>query len=179
MVAARIKLTPKREKFAQKFVSCGNQSQAYRHAFNVGKNTKPETIWTRASHLMADDKVSARVAQLQEQLAEKSGVTAQRVVEEMAKIAFGDLRGLFDEAGNLLPPNKWADKDAAIVAGMDVVTRKAGDGEVEHVAKIKQWDKPKALEMLARHLGMFNDKITVTGLGGLAGKLDRAKGRRT
>ena len=57
-------LTPKQEAFTLKYVECGNASEAYRHAYDVGEDTKPETIWKEAHTLLADPKVARRVLEL-------------------------------------------------------------------------------------------------------------------
>jgi phage terminase small subunit len=165
-------LTPKQQRFVQEYLVDSNASQA---ALRAGYS--PNTAESQGCRLLKNAKVAAAIAEGQKKTADKLGVTAERVVAEMAKLAFGDVRALFDEAGNLKPPHEWGEEAAAIVAGLDVVTRNVGDGEVEHVAKIKQWDKPKALEMLARHLGLFNDKLHVTGVEDLAAKLRRGRER--
>ena len=59
-------LTPKKNKFAEEFVKCGNQSEAYRRAYNC-KNMKPETITENASKLMRDNDVITRVKELQKE----------------------------------------------------------------------------------------------------------------
>ena len=100
----------------------------------------------------------------------RTEVTQDRVVTEFAKLAFLDPRKFFDKGGNLIP---IADLDADVAAtltGMDVTVliRKGAKGEDdeerEYVKKIKYNDKKGALDSLARHLGMFNDKL---GIGGI------------
>ncbi|APY15824.1 hypothetical protein GJU94_13130 [Brucella sp. 10RB9214] len=51
-------LTPKQEAFARAYVETGNASEAYRRAYNVGDKTKPESVWVKASELLANGKVS-------------------------------------------------------------------------------------------------------------------------
>lgn len=58
-------LTPKQEKFAQAVASGMTQADAYRHAYNA-ENMADSTIWSRASELAADGKVSGRIKALQE-----------------------------------------------------------------------------------------------------------------
>lgn len=79
-------LTPKQEKFAQEVSSGKSQADAYRAAFNCEKS-KPETIWSKASELMADDKVSARVEELKAQLSEKALWTREDSVRILSEIA--------------------------------------------------------------------------------------------
>lgn len=58
-------LTPKQEKFAQAVASGMTQADAYRHAYSA-ENMADSTIWSRASELAADGKVSGRIKALQE-----------------------------------------------------------------------------------------------------------------
>jgi len=64
-------MTPKQEKFAQCIADGMNQADAYRAAYDAEK-MKPESIYSKASELMADGKVAARVKELKEQLSSKA-----------------------------------------------------------------------------------------------------------
>jgi len=96
-------------------------------------------------------------------------VTVARVLQELSRLGFSDIRQAFDEQGNLLQPDQWSDAFAASVSSLEVVTRTlpgCGDDEaakVEYVHKIKIWDKNSALEKIAKHLGMFVDRIEHSG----------------
>ena len=81
-------LTSKQEQFAQAIASGMNQSDAYRAAYDASK-TKPEVVSVKASQLMANGKVTVRVASLQAELAEKQLWTRQDSVIELADIARG------------------------------------------------------------------------------------------
>lgn len=165
-------LTPKQEAFCLAYVETGNASEAYRQAYNVSPDTKPESIWVNASKTLADAKVSQRVMELQEEARERNAVTVDRVVQELAKVGFSDIRKLFTDTGHLLPPAEWPDEAAGAVSSVEVVTKQSGETDedgrkaVEHVHKIKVWDKNSALEKLAKHLGMFVDRVEHTGKDG-------------
>lgn len=79
-------LTPMRETFAQAIADGLSQADAYRRAFDASKS-KPETIYSKASALMADGKVLARVAELRCALATKALWTRERSVTVLANIA--------------------------------------------------------------------------------------------
>jgi phage terminase small subunit len=64
-------MTPKQEKFAQCIADGMNQADAYRAAYDAEK-MKPESIYSKASELMADGKVASRVQELKEQLSSKA-----------------------------------------------------------------------------------------------------------
>jgi phage terminase small subunit len=78
-------LTAKQENFAQAIADGMSQSDAYRSAFNAEK-MKPETIWARASELMADGKVAGRVKELRERLTEKTLWTREKSVRALEKV---------------------------------------------------------------------------------------------
>ena len=80
------KLTPKQRKFAEEYVNTGNASEAYRRAYDVGKNTKLETIATKASHLLAEYNISTMVKELQIQQANKYEITRKEVAEGYFKM---------------------------------------------------------------------------------------------
>ena len=84
-------LTPKKKKFADEFFKCGNQSEAYRRAYNC-KKMKPETITENASRLMRDKDVSARVQKLQEKIDRKTIADAQEIQETLTKMLRGEIK---------------------------------------------------------------------------------------
>ena len=54
-------LTPKQAHFARCVAGGMTQADAYREAYNPSDSTKPETIHTLASRLMAKDEIRSRV----------------------------------------------------------------------------------------------------------------------
>lgn len=76
-------LTAKQEAFCRAFIETGNASEAYRIAYDVGENTKPETVWKRSSELLSNGAVSGRVAELKAEAAERLMVTVQSLTEEL------------------------------------------------------------------------------------------------
>lgn len=79
-------LTVKQEKFCQEYVTNGgNASEAYRRSYDVGE-CKPETIWVNASQLLADTKVSQRVAELQKDTNKKYEITRDYLTGKMMKV---------------------------------------------------------------------------------------------
>lgn len=75
-------LTAKQEKFCQCVADGMTQADAYRTAYNAG-GMKAKTIHERASNLMADGKISARVASLKEALASKQLWTREMSIEAL------------------------------------------------------------------------------------------------
>lgn len=125
--------------------------------------------------------VVQRIEELMEKRASKIEVSAEKVLAEIAKIAFVDIRDLFTEDGDIKPVSEWNETLAASVAGLEIEALFEGFGqdrqEIGKTKKIKMNDKLKALELLGRHLVLFKDKIEVGGLDGLADMIAKARKR--
>lgn len=61
-------LTPKQESFAQLYVELGSAAEAYRRAYD--SQAKPESVHVSASRLANDPKVSLRIQEIRDRLAE-------------------------------------------------------------------------------------------------------------
>lgn len=84
-------LTAKQEAFAVEFVRNGrNGSDAYRSAFGQGKMSD-KTIWEKASRMLAEGKVRARIDELTAPIAAKVeknlGMTREWVLEQLRQVA--------------------------------------------------------------------------------------------
>ena len=95
----------------------------------------------------------------------KELIDPERVLRAMADLAYFDLRAVFDEAGNLLPVAEWPEGLGRSLAAIETVKRNLdhADGVVDQVVKIKPYDKLKALEMLAKHLGLLTERVEHSG----------------
>ena len=78
-------LTAKQEKFVQNIIQGMNQADAYRSAYNTTRMTD-KTVHEKASRLMSDDKVRARVNELRDKLAAESIMTAQARLKWLTRI---------------------------------------------------------------------------------------------
>lgn len=92
-------------------------------------------------------------------------MSRDEVLAHLSRAARFDARALFDDAGNLKPPQDWSDDTAAAIAGIDIeelqsTKRKdpADDGtsESRQLRKIKTVDRIKALELLGKVHGLFD-----------------------
>ena len=92
-------------------------------------------------------------------------IDPDRALREAARLAYSDPRELFDPEGKLKPVKDWPDELAAAIGSVEVVKRNvdSADGKTDDVIKVKVWDKPKALEMLFKHLGLLTERIEHSG----------------
>ena len=82
-------LTQKQENFCLAYIETGNASEAYRRAYNtVGASEK--TIWEKASRLLKEGKVRARLEELRKPAAESAQITLSQhlsTLEELRELA--------------------------------------------------------------------------------------------
>lgn len=152
------------EKFCRAYVIDFNGAKAAETA-GYSKHTARH----QAQRLLTKDHVQARIAELTKKQVDKLEITAERVLQELAKLAFLDARTFFDEKGE---PKRIVDLDdatAAALAGFEI----SGDG----TKKFKLADKGINLERLGRHLKLFTDQIALSGLEGLAETIQEARKR--
>jgi hypothetical protein len=109
----------------------GNVRAAYERAGFTGRSNK------HAFALLQRPAVQAEMAVQRGKVAAGATVSAQRVVEEIARIALADPRRLFDAAGRLKPVTEGTSDDAACIASVEVVARNVrGDGQANTSARV-------------------------------------------
>ncbi len=160
-----VTLTDRQRVFCEEYLVDLN---GYAAAVRAGYSQK--TARQMASQNLEHPAVTAYLAQLMKERSERTQITADRVITEVARLGFSDLRKLFGKNGELLPIQQWPDDVAAAVSSVEVDELFEGFGEnrvqVGYTKKVKLWDKGKALEMLGRHLKLFVDRMEHTGPNG-------------
>lgn len=155
-------LTPQQETFATAVAAGLSQAEAYRAAYPKSKTWKDESVHSKSCQLAARANVKQRIAALTSAALKKNDVTIERVIRELALIAFGSKRDVMKwgpSGVQLIDSESLTQEQAALVAEVSETTSDSG-GSI----KLKTHDKVKALELLGRHLGAFNDKLNVSGL---------------
>ncbi len=152
-------LTPKQERFAHEYVKDLNGKQA---AIRCGYSKA--TAEAQASRLLSNAKVSALVAELKKKALDAAGLTAQKVLDEIALLGFSNLQDLLDEHGNPKPLQTLTRAQAAAIQSVEWVMKNAtaGDGKIDRVLKIKTWDKRGSLELLAKHFALLTEVVKHT-----------------
>jgi hypothetical protein len=72
---------PVRERFAQEYVQSNNAAEAYKKANPKAVKWKPETLYPKASKVLAENKVRTRLIELQEASAAKAGITIESITQ--------------------------------------------------------------------------------------------------
>lgn len=79
------KLTPKQEKFCQKYIETGNASEAYRQSYDC-ENMKDETINSRAKELLKNGPITVRINELQNKHAKRHAITVDTLLAELEEV---------------------------------------------------------------------------------------------
>jgi phage terminase small subunit len=153
------KLTEKQERFCLEWiVDCNGKKAAIRAGY------MPKSAESQASRLLRNAKVRKRIRQLQKGRANRLQITADKVMNEYAKLAFSDIANVasWTPKGVEFIPSKHVKKSArATIAEIssETKTRTAEDGAQESTTtlKVKLHPKLPALDKLALHLGITPD----------------------
>lgn len=143
------------KRFAEEYTIDLNASAAAIRAGFSPKTAKDAAAWIHPDH-PTKPQVRALIDQLNAERSRRTGVTADRVIAELAKIAFVNAEDLIDpDTAKVLPTAKREDK-----AAIQSVTVKSGRTEER---EIKLADKTRALELLGKHLGVFAENVKIDG----------------
>lgn len=146
-------LTQKQILFCQEYIVDLNATAAARRA---GYSEK--TAYSIGHENLTKPEINEKVQYFMDLRAKRTEITADRVLVELAKIAFADVRSIFDDGNKLKSPSEIDDDTAAAIQSVKVATRQDG-GEVLNFHEIKLSDKRAALEALGKNLKIFTDKI--------------------
>jgi phage terminase small subunit len=154
-------LTFSQDKFARALVQTGT----YHEAFLIAR---PETAkpLTRAERSMRGrvwanyPPVAKRIDQMRAQARKRNDDVVDRLIHELAGIAFSDIRDVLD-----------FDKDGVTIKNSEdipdsvarTISEVSSDGDK---VKVKLYDKLAAIDKLGKHLGMFVERRELTGAGG-------------
>jgi phage terminase small subunit len=147
-------LTPKQEAFCRAYVETGNASEAYRRSYDASKMA-PATINRRATELLANSTIRARVQALQEGHQKRHELTVDRVIGELTSIAFASAGDFFDWGpGGVRVKDKsqLTPEQLAVVSEVSQTITEAGG-----TIRVKLHSKLDALDKLARHLGLYKE----------------------
>ena len=165
-------LTDKQKRFCEEYLIDLNATQA---AIRAGYS--PKTAEQTASRLLRNVKVQEYIAKRQKELSRSTQITQERVIKELALIAFSnnadyarvvekkmqtEVDGmLVDVLGEDGKPIMYRTVEPVLTDELTeeqkralAVIKKGRDG-----LEVKSFDKVRALELLGKHLGIFTEKI--------------------
>jgi phage terminase small subunit len=124
-----------------------------------------------ASRLLRNPKVIGMIEAETSKRLDRLEITADRILQEAAKLAFFDPRNLFNQDGTPKHITELDANTAACVAGLEVEELYEGRGEarakVGIVHRIKLVDKRASVELLGRNHKLWTDRMELDDLSGL------------
>lgn len=146
-------MTKKQKIFADEYLIDLNATRAYRVAYPSVK--RDETAAAAAARMLRNVKVQEYISERMQERQQRTEVTQDMVVKELAAIAFSRATDYVAVKGGTVCIK---DTDALTE---DQIRAIAGIKEGANGIEVKLNGKEKALELLGRHLGMWNDKLDI------------------
>lgn len=147
------KLTEKQQRFVEEYLVDLNATQA---AIRAGYSVKTADV--QGSRMLRNVKVQSAIGEAMALRSRRTGINQDRVVLELAKIAFVKITDIVESSGEIKEDARPEDLACVESIKHKSFSGKNGTGEER---EIKIFSKLKALEMLGKHLGMWNDKVDV------------------
>nr|DAM07024.1 MAG TPA: Terminase small subunit [Caudoviricetes sp.] len=153
------KLTPNQKIFIDEYLIDLNATRAYKVAYKNCK--KDETARTNSSRLLTNANIKNHIQERMKEREKRTEITQDKVLKELAKIGFSDITDFveIEKKGVFVAVKIKATEDIP----KDKIGAIAGIKEGANGIEIKTNDKVKALELIGRHLGMFSDKLELSG----------------
>lgn len=145
----------KQDLFVKEYLKDLNGTQAYIRAGYKVKDEKSAAVM--ANRLLRNVKVQEKIQKAMAEREKRTEITQDRVLKEIANLAFTDRTGIVNLKNNSL-----------IIKNFDELNEEqkaciSGVKETKYGIEVTFYNKEKALEMLGRHLGMFTEKLEVKG----------------
>lgn len=145
----------KQDLFVDEYLKDLNATQAY---IRAGYKFKSENVAAAsAAKILRNPKIQEKIQAEMAKREKRTEITQDRVLREIANLAFTDRTGIVN-----------LKKNRVIIQDFEELTPEqracvAGVKETKYGIEVSFYNKEKALEMLGRHLGMFNDKVKIDG----------------
>ena len=149
-------MTKKQKRFVEEYLIDLNATQA---AIRAGYS--PDSARDIGCQNLTKPNIKAAIDRAMAERSRRTGINQDRVIQEIAKLAFLNPVDVIDMDEATVKGEAHRD-DTACIASVKVKNIPTDDGAITE-REVKTYDKLKALELLGRHLGMFNDKVKVEG----------------
>lgn len=147
------KLTDKQKKFVEEYLIDLNATQS---AIRAGYS--PKTANEQGARLLANVSIQEAISKAMAERSRRTGINQDRIVQELARIAFVKITDIVDPDGEI--NTNASDDDLACIESYKVEDSDSVNGSSSK-REVKLASKIKALELLGKHVGMWNDKIQV------------------
>lgn len=147
------KLNGKQQRFVEEYLIDLNATQA---AIRAGYSHK--TANEQGSRLLTNVSIQQAISIAMAERSKRTGINQDRIVMELARMAFVKISDVANSDGSI--KENATDDDLACIESIKY-KRSDMDMGTTIEREIKLTSKIKALELLGKHIGMWNDKIDV------------------
>ena len=145
-------MTKKQKRFVEEYLIDLNATQA---AIRAGYS--PHTAKDIGCENLAKPNIAAAVSQAMAERSRRTGINQDRVLQELARIGFAKITDVVDPETAKIRPDA-SDDDLACIQSIKIKPNEFGTEQ-----EVKLYDKKSALVDLGKHLGLFKDKLELTG----------------
>lgn len=153
-----VKAKMKRERFAREYVIDQNGTRAA-----IAAGFSKRSAYNSANLMLKNAEVQTLIAELTSKQAAKLDITAERVLNEIAKLAFVDPRKFFNPDGSAIDITELDADTAAALASVKRFEEYEGAGKnrkfVGYTKEFRIADKGANLERLGKYLKLFTERI--------------------
>ena len=132
----------------------------------VYPKTNKKAANSAASRLLATVKGKKYLDTRLDKITSKLELKQERVLEEIANIAFMDPGELLNDAGDLKPLQDLPVHVRAAIQSFEIVTEQQGFGEdveIQHIRKVRFHPKMQALDMAMKYFNLYKLQLEVSG----------------
>lgn len=149
-------LTLKQSRFVEEYLVDLNGKQA---AIRAGYRSA--TAEAQASRLLRHVGVRVALENAMKARSERTEVTADRVLNELAKIAFSNMKDYWPQPGERVDLSRLDEDRTAAIKEITIEEKVDRAGVLHRHIHLRLHDKIGALNSLARHLGLFTDRHVI------------------
>lgn len=145
-------MTKKQKRFVEEYLIDLNATQA---AIRAGYS--PHTAKDIGCENLAKPNIAAAISQAMAERSKRTGINQDRVLQELARIGFAKITDIVDPDTAKIRADA-SDDDLACIQSIKIKPSEFGTER-----EVKLYDKKSALVDLGKHLGLFKDKMELTG----------------
>lgn len=145
-------MTKKQKRFVEEYLIDLNATQA---AIRAGYS--PDTAGSIGAENLKKPEIKSRIDKAMAERSRRTGINQDRVLQELARIGFAKITDVVDPETAEIRPDA-SDDDLACIQSIKIKPNEFGTER-----EVKLYDKKSALVDIGKHLGLFKDKLELTG----------------
>lgn len=145
-------MTKKQKRFVEEYLIDLNATQA---AIRAGYS--PDAAGSIGAENLKKPEIKSRIDKAMAERSRRTGINQDRVLQELARIGFAKITDVVDPETAEIRTDA-SDDDLACIQSIKIKPNEFGTER-----EVKLYDKKAALVDLGKHLGLFKDKVELSG----------------